>query len=117
MLTKKTPETVKAIATVKCADSEQLVALTFYNRSTKELTEFMKNPALQTVPDGLATNTVAWMNANVCIYIIKSFDDGTDSEFPLSLEGLLEMDIYYPNVLMGFIQLFHQARMAHVEKN
>jgi len=116
MLTKKTPETVKGIGTVKCAGDVSPLNLTFYNRTTDDLSSFMDTNITNAMPEG-TKNPVAWVNAQVCLYIIKSFDDGTDTDFPLTLDGMLSMEAYYPNVLMGIIQLFHTARMAAVEKN
>lgn len=117
MLTKKTPETLKAIATVKHGGESTPLMLTFYNRTIDELTEFTKSGQMTDVPEQYKGNPIPWMNAQVCLFLIKSFDDGTDEDFPLNLEGLLSMESYYPAVLMGIVQLFHQVRGATVEKN
>ena len=117
MLTKQTPQTLKANATVKHSGESTPLVLTFYNRTIAELTEFTKSGQLTDVPEQYKDSPLPWMNAQVCLYLIKSFDDGTDEEFPLTLEGLLSMESYYPAVLMGIVQLFHQVRGATVEKN
>lgn len=114
MLTKKTPETFTATATVKCGDQHEPLRLTFFNRKTAELE---KCAGEMVIPDDRKGNPIPWMNAQVCLFIIKSFDDGTDKEFPLTLDGLLAMEGCYPGVLMGLVQLFHSARTVAVEKN
>lgn len=117
MLTKETPETIKAVASVKHGDTKTPLVLTFHNRTITELTEFMQNPEIIKMPEDRKVDPVGWVNAQACLYLIKSFDDDTDKVFPLTVDGLLEMNSYYPGVLMGLMQLFHQMRQVAVEKN
>lgn len=118
MLTKDTPpKLLKVNSTVKCGDIAIPLALTFNNYNTDELSEFTKSPALSKMPEGSDYNPIHFVNAQVVLFVVKSFDDGTDKDFPLTLDGLIDMEKYYPGVLMGLLQRYHEARSVSVEKN
>ena len=118
MLTKKTPETIKAKLKIKAQGVENTLALTYHNRSPDEYEKFVKNPQNLNVPDGMDDNKgISHINATLALFLVKSFDDGTDKEFPLTYDGLMELDRIWPGTLFGIIRGFHQSRMAAVEKN
>jgi hypothetical protein len=120
MLTKKTPETIAARLTIKGQGVEQSLVLTYHNREQTAFDKFVSNPELTTFPESVGTNEIrklACFNASIVLYLVKSFDDGTDKDFPLTLDGLMELELYWPGVLMGIITGYHQARAAAVQKN
>lgn len=117
-LTKKTPDTIKATLKVKSQGVENTLMLTYHNRSPDEYEKFVKNPENLKAPDDLDDNKgIAHINTNLALFLVKSFDDGTDKDFPLTYDGLMELDSIWPGTLFGIIRGFHQSRMAAVEKN
>lgn len=116
MLTKQTPETLTAIATVKMGDVSLPLKLTYHNRKQSELAA-IELQGSDAIPDAYKANPMPWMQAQVALFIIKSFDDGTDKEYPLSLDGLLDMENDYNGVLGQLVNLFHKVRAVSVEKN
>lgn len=121
MLTKKTPETLKAMLTIKAQGEDNTLQLTYWNRTADEYDAFRTNPETAKIPDGVDTDNdrlvVSHMNATHVLYLVKSFDDGTDQAFPLTRDGLVELDRTWPGTLFGIVKGYHQARGAAVEKN
>lgn len=118
MLTKETPTTIAARLTVKSQGVENSLALTYNNKSYEEYDEFVKNPETFKIPEGLREDQgIAAINSALVLFLVKSFDDGTDKTFPLTLSGLLELETVWPGVLMGIVAGYHQSRAAQVEKN
>lgn len=118
MLTKKTPETISARLTIKAQGVENTLLLTFHNHSPEKYDAFLKNPESLKTPDGLSElDAIHHINASLVLFVVKSFDDGTDKEFPLNIDGLMDMEKHWPGVLLGIIRGYHQSRAAHVEKN
>jgi hypothetical protein len=121
MLTKKTPDTIKATLTVKAMGVDTSLILTYHNHSPDAFDAFVKNPESVKAPDNVDPQDTrllwAHMNAGVVLFIVKSFDDGTDEAFPLTREGLVELERTWPETLPGIIAGYHKARAASVEKN
>lgn len=119
MLTEKTPDTIKASLNVKAQGVENTLLLTYYNRTPDEYEAFLKNPENLKVPDDVTSDAlgIAHVNASLVLFLVKSFDDGTDKAFPLNRDGLIKLDRVWPGTLVGIVRGFHQARGAEVEKN
>ena len=118
MLTKKTPDTIKASLKVKAHGVENSLLLTYYNRSPDEYKAFVENPENLKVPEGVKEHEgVDHINASLVLFVVKSFDDGTDKDFPLNHDGLIELERYWPGTLFGIIRGYHQSRAAAIEKN
>lgn len=119
MLTKKTPEEIKASLAVKAQGVETTLLLTYHNKSPEDYRAFVENEENLRVPDGVSGDLLmlAHINASLVLFLVKSFDDGTDEAFPLTRAGLVELEQYWPGVLMGIVKGYHQARAAAVEKN
>lgn len=118
MLTKKTPEQIKTVLKIKAQGVENTLQLTFHNHPPAKYQEFIQNPENLKSPEGTSDNdAIAMINAQIALFVVKSFDDGTDKDFPLTLDGLVEMEKHWPGVLMGLIRGYHMARGASVEKN
>lgn len=119
MLTKKTPETIKGSLTIKAQGVENSLLLTYFNRQPEEYEAFVKNPENLKVPDSIITDGdgVTHVNASLVLFLVKSFDDGTDEAFPLTRAGLIELERFWPGTLFGIIRGYHQSRAASVEKN
>ena len=118
MLTKNTPETIAATLTVKSQGVENTLKLTYINRTYEQYDEFVKNPETFNVPEGLRDDQgIAAINVAMVLFLVKSFDDGTDKAFPLNMDGLLDLEDHWPGVLLGIVKGYHEARAAQVEKN
>lgn len=122
MLTKQTPETIRARLTVKAQGVENDLVLTYFNHTPAEFKEWAENPENLKVPDGIdplkqIDLALAHVNAAVVLYLVKSFDDGTDKAFPLTRDGLIDLEQTWPDTLAGIIRGYHKARGASVEKN
>lgn len=118
MLTKKTPDTISARLRIKAQGVENDLLLTFHNRSPDEYEAFTKNPENLKTTEGVNEIVgIAQIKAAMVLFLVKSFDDGTDEEFPLNLEGLVNLERHWPGVLQGIMVGYHQARGAQVEKN
>lgn len=118
MLTKKTPDTIRTTLTIKAQGVENTLLLTYHNRTADEFDEFVRNPENLKVPDDTPeTLGIAHINASLVLYLVKSFDDGTDKAFPLTRDGLVELERTWPGTLIGIVKGYHQARGAAVEKN
>ena len=119
MLTKKTPETIKGNLTIKAQGVENNLLLTYHNRSPDEYEAFVQNPENLKVPDGVTSDAkgIAHINAGLILFLVKSFDDGTEKDFPLTRDGLLELEKFWPGTLLGIVRGYHHSRAADVEKN
>lgn len=120
MLTKKTPETIKATLTIKAQGVENTLMLTYNNHSSEKFDEFRRNPENLKVPDDATHDDVlaiSHINAGLVLFLVKSFDDGTDKDFPLTRDGLVELERTWPGTLIGIVRGYHQSRAAAVEKN
>lgn len=119
MLTKKTPDTIKATLTVKAHGVENTLLLTYYNRSPDDYDAFTRNPENLKIPEGVTDDLIglAHINASLALYLVKSFDDGTDKDFPVTRDGLVDLEAHWPGILMGLVRGYHQSRAASVEKN
>ena len=120
MLTKQTPTTLAARLTIKAQGVENTLILTYHNHNPDDFDAFRKNPESLKVPAELEKDQdagIRFIQAQFCLFVVKSFDDGTDKEFPLTLEGLTELDRYWPGTLHGITKAYHSARGAAVEKN
>ena len=118
MLTKKTPETIKGNLKVKAQGVENSLLLTYHNRSPEEYAAFVGNPENLKVPDGVKDEDgISHINASLVLFLVKSFDDGTDKDFPLTRAGLMELENFWPGTLFGIIRGYHMSRAAAIEKN
>lgn len=119
MLTKKTPDTIKADLTVKAQGVENRLLLTYHNRTPDDYEAFVTNPENLTIPEGVTGDMlgIAHINASLVLFLVKSFDDGTDEAFPLTRAGLVELERVWPGTLIGIVRGYHQSRGAAVEKN
>lgn len=121
MLTKQTPDTVAARLTIKAQGVENTLQLTYHNHKPEVFKAFFENPENLKVPDDVKPSetrlAIAHINASVVLFVVKSFDDGTDTAFPLNRAGLLDLEEHWPEALPGIIHGYHQARGAAVEKN
>ena len=119
MLTKKTPDEIKARLTHKAMGVENTIMLTYHNHSPEVFEAFIKNPETMKIPEGVTSETlgIAHINAAYALFVVKSFDDGTADDFPLTRDGLIDLEQHWPGTLIGIVQGYHRARGASVEKN
>lgn len=73
--------------------------LTFHNRSSDELDAKLKEKG----------NTYG----DTILFIVESWE----SEYPLTREGLIELDNDRPGILIALLDAYHDARRMHREKN
>ena len=118
MLTKNTPDTIPATLTIKAQGQQHTLKLTYHNHKPDKYDEFVKNENNLQVPEGVShAEGIAHINAQIVLFLVKSFDDGTDKEFPLNLDGMLDLERHWPGMLMGIMQGYHRSRGAAIEKN
>lgn len=119
MLTKKTPETIKASLKINAMGTEQELLLTYHNYAPDDFDAWRQNPENLKARDSAKTeqDMIRDMNATIVLHVVKSFDDGTDEAFPLNMDGLVELDRTWPGMLNGIMLGYHQARAATVQKN
>lgn len=118
MLTKKTPETITVTLKVKAQGVENTLLLTYHNRTPEEYEGFVKNPENLKIPEGVGDGLgIAHINASLILFLVKSFDDGTDTDFPLTRAGLIDLESHWPGTLLGIVRGYHQSRAAAIEKN
>lgn len=120
MLTKQTPETISASLKIKAMGKEYSLMLTYTNHKLEDFDAWRQNPENIQLPESAKSSEIEMirsMNASVALFVIKSFDDGTDEAFPLNYAGLIDMDRTWPGILNGILVGYHQARAASVEKN
>lgn len=119
MLTKSTPTTIAANLKIKAQGVENSLKLTYHNHSADDYDAFAQNTENFKVPEALAGKNldIAIINAALVLFVVQSFDDGTDKDFPLSLDGMIDLERTWPGTLLGIIRGYHQARGANVEKN
>ena len=92
MLTKETPETIRTNLKVKAQGVEKNLLLTYFNHDPDKYEDFVKNPENLKAPEGLSdARGIAHLNAIMVLFLVKSFDDGTDQAFPLNLDGMLDL--------------------------
>lgn len=119
-LTNKTPETIKASLKIKAQGVENTLQLTYRNYTQEQFTAFAQNEENFKLPENIKSETMSaftFANAQMVLFLVKSFDDGTDADFPLTLEGLVKLEGAWPATLIGIIRGYHQSRAAEVEKN
>lgn len=119
-LTKKTPDTIKATLTIKAQGVENTLQLTYKNHSAEAFNAFARNEENFKMPKAMEDANVppfTYANAQIVLFVVASFDDGTDKDFPLTLDGLIELEGTWPAGLIGIIRGYHQSRTAEVEKN
>ena len=119
MLTKQTPDSIRATLTHKAQGVNNTLILTYHNRTPDEYEAFVGNQENLKIPEGVTSDHegIAHLNAGILLYLIKSFDDGTDKDFPLTRDGLIDLERHWPGTLVGLLKGYHQARAAAVEKN
>lgn len=119
MLTKKTPDTIKASLTIKAMGVENTIMLTYNNHTPDAYEAWTQNPENMKAPDSAVNelDVARHMHAGMALFVVKSFDDGTDDAFPLTREGLVDLERYWPGTLLGIVKGYHQSRGAAVEKN
>lgn len=118
MLTKKTPEFIPAVLTIKAQGVENTLRLTYLNHPADVFDAYQKNTENFKITDGKSEiENISAINANFVLFLTKSFDDGTDESFPLTFDGLVSLERHWPGTLIGIIRGYHQARAAKVEKN
>lgn len=120
MLTKKTPDSIKGELVLSAMGERNTLLLTYRNHHPDKFSEFVKNEANLKVPEqykGDDGKSINFINAQLCMFLVQSFDDGTDKEFPLNIDGLMSLEETWPGTLNCIIRGYHMARAANLEKN
>ena len=103
MLTRKTPDTLAAELTITGQLQPPIkFAITYFNRKQSEVEEMVKSDPNPEV--GVASTI---------LFVVKEWD----SEYPLSAEGIAEMEDDRPGITIAIIQGFHDARRVTKVKN
>lgn len=100
LLKAKRREELPSTLTIKSQGDTLKVNVTYHNRKTSELEAMFKQ---ENRPIG-----------EVILFIVKDWDI---EDYPLTAEGLTELEDDRPGLIMAIIQGWHQARAAAKEKN
>lgn len=119
-LTNSTPDKIKATLKIKAQGVENTLQLTYKNHDQAAFDAFAKNEENFKLPESIQDGTMSaftFGNAQMVLFLVDSFDDGTDKDFPLTLDGLTKLEGKWPATLIGIVRGYHQSRAAEVEKN
>jgi hypothetical protein len=100
-LTRVTKESIKTTLTLKGQGEVLTFNITYYNRRQSEVEVQLKKEG--------EDNTVA----DLILFMVKEWD----AEYPLTKEGVIELEDERPGIVYGIIEGFHEARKMHREKN
>jgi hypothetical protein len=109
MLTRKTPDTLATAITLKGQGEEITFNVTYFNRTQDAIKECLEK--YQATPE--AQDDPTYPNLQAVLFITKTLD----SEYPLTLEGLREMERDRPGMVEVLFYGFHQARRVELVKN
>jgi hypothetical protein len=99
MLKRKLVEEIATSLSIKGQGEEFKFNVTFHNRSQKELENHLaENPNEP---------------SDTLLFIVKDWE----SEYPLTKEGISEMESDRPGMVIAMIYAFHDARKVEKEKN
>lgn len=108
MLKRIRPDAIKTTLAVTGQGETFKFDVTYYNRKQSEVVEAVAK-AQQAAIEEQRSETVA----DTILYLVKDWD----SEYPLTKEGVMEMEDDRPGLLMAIITGFHRARQVEVAKN
>lgn len=97
-LKRQRAETLPATLTIKGQGETSVFDVTYHNRKLSQL-----QAKLEEAEDA----------SDAVLFIVKDWD----SEYPLSKEGILEMEDDMPGITLALTAGFHEARMVHKVKN
>ena len=99
MLTKETAPLLPSSLTVVGQGLTVKFDITYHNRKQTEVEEHLRTPGLDL--------------ADHVIFLISDWQ----SAYPLTKEGIIEMENDRPGMCSAIIQGFHKARLVALEKN
>lgn len=99
MLSRKRPLTIATTLALTGQGDTVTLNVTYFNRKQSELEAKLKEEE-SSVPA-------------VVLFMVKEWD----AEYPLTLEGIQELEDDRPGVVYGVIEAFHEARRMQKEKN
>lgn len=109
MLTRKTPDTLATEITLKGQGEEIKFNVTYFNRTQPEI-----KACLEKYMDAEETKTdPTYPNLQSVLFVVKSME----AEYPLTIEGLQEMERDRPGMVEVLFYGFHQARRVELVKN
>lgn len=106
MLTRKSPETIPARLKIDIHGSTLTLELDYRFMRTSEFQDLIK-------AEGDAGRPMPETMANIVIKLVKEWK----SEYPLTVEGVLEMEDDIPGMTALIVGGFHEARSASRAKN
>lgn len=108
MLKRIRPDAIKSTLAVTGQGETIKFDITYFNRKQSEVVEAVAKAQQAAVEEG-KSETVA----DAVLFMVKEWD----AEYPLTKEGVLEMEDDRPGLLMAIIMGFHKARQVEVAKN
>lgn len=99
MLTRKTPEYLPTNLKVRAQGVEHDIKVTYHNKHPDDVEKWLEEEKRSLEQQVL--------------HITKE----ADIEFPLTEEGMTEMEKTWPGMLMAFVEGFFKARRAELVKN
>jgi hypothetical protein len=110
MLTRSTPETLATEITVNGQGHAPIkLNVTFHNRTQDQVNDKL----LEAVKHEKAQSDMQYANRAVLLYVIKDME----SEYPLTDDGMREMESDRPGMIEGLFSAFHRSRRVEVVKN
>lgn len=102
------PETLAATLAIKSQGETVNLNVTYFNRKLSEVQAAIEEAQRSSLESG--KNTVV---AETILSVVKEWE----TDYPLTAEGLAELEDERPGLIMAVLMGFHQARGAELVKN
>jgi len=109
MLTRKTPATLASNVTITGMGEDVSFDITFHNRTQAQIDAKLKE--LNKSERG--KKDASWVNRELLLFIVNKMD----TEYPLTNEGVAEMESDRPGLIVALFNHFHSKRLVELAKN
>jgi hypothetical protein len=109
MLTRKTPTALATELTINGQGTTEKFNVTYKVRTQDAINEVLTNAAMQ--PE--AQNDDGYANRKAVLFIVESIE----AEYPLTDEGIKEMETDRPGMIEVLFLGYHKARRVELVKN
>jgi len=107
MLTRKTPDTLATTLTINGQGESITLDVTYHNRTQEGIEAVLEKAMADTTVDA------QFANRETLLYVVKS----ADMEYPLTHDGLKELERDRPGMIEAMFFGFHKARRVELVKN
>lgn len=109
MLTRKTPDTLATELKIVGQGETATFDVVYHNRKQDDVTAVMEKARAEDA----AKDDAQYPTRKALLYVLKSMD----SEYPMTDEGIREMESDRPGMIAAMFYGFHQARGVALTKN